>query len=276
MSGLFKSIGKIFKKVAPVLKKIVLPALAIAAVVVTGGAALGLLPGIASLGGLAASLGATGILPGILTAAGTGATIGMLGGLVTTGSLKGAIKGASMGLVTGAVTGGISGALGGGLTAATGAQTGAATAAGGTGVSSVADLATVNSAIPDVAGHFMEATGSIGQAASGIGGVGGIGQAVAAGAGGSGGGGILGFLSKNPMLASGLMKGIGSALQGNPQAQEYARRRKSYEGVNAYSPYQVGSIDGLQDAGERFNTVVYGNGMYDYDPATGRVLPKRS
>jgi hypothetical protein len=64
MSGLFKSIGKIFKKVVPVLKKIALPALAIAAVVVTGGAALGLLPGIAGLGGLAASLGASPFIAG--------------------------------------------------------------------------------------------------------------------------------------------------------------------------------------------------------------------
>jgi hypothetical protein len=47
------------QKGRPGLKKIALPALAIAAVVVTGGAALGLLPGITGLGGLAASLGAS-------------------------------------------------------------------------------------------------------------------------------------------------------------------------------------------------------------------------
>jgi hypothetical protein len=92
MSGLFKSIGKIFKKVVKVLKKVALPALAIAAVVVTGGAALGLLPAIAGLGGLAASLGASPLIAGVLSAAGTGATLGAITGFVTTGKLSGAVR----------------------------------------------------------------------------------------------------------------------------------------------------------------------------------------
>jgi hypothetical protein len=59
MSGLFKGIGKIFKKVVKVAKKIALPALAIAAVVVTGRRGARPASGIAGLGGLAASLGAS-------------------------------------------------------------------------------------------------------------------------------------------------------------------------------------------------------------------------
>lgn len=274
MSGLFSSIGKIFKKVVPVLKKIALPALAIAAVVVTGGAALGLLPGIAGLGGLAASLGASPLIAGVLSAAGTGATVGMIGGLLTTGSISGAIKGASMGLLTGAAAGGISGALGGlgggipapDLNAAAPLDlapvSAATTLPGGLGAASTASAA-------DVASNLA------GQAASGIGG------AMAQAGGGlveasGGGGGILGFLNRNPLLASGLMKGIGSALQQRSQMKYLDQRRKSYNVDNVYQPYDVGELGDLQGAGERYNTIINGQGRYEYDPVTGRILPARS
>jgi hypothetical protein len=100
-----------------------LPALAIAAVVVTGGAALGLFgPAIAGLGGLAASLGASPLIAGALSAAGTGATHRRRHRRVphhrqaqrrvngaTTGFVTGGIAGAAGGLLGG--TGGIGGAV---------------------------------------------------------------------------------------------------------------------------------------------------------------------
>ncbi len=63
MSGVLKKIGKVFKKVVKVVKKIALPVLAIAAVGLTGGAALGFLPGLSTtLGSLGLSPALTGIL----------------------------------------------------------------------------------------------------------------------------------------------------------------------------------------------------------------------
>ena len=51
MSKLLKSIGKVFKKIVKVVKKFALPILAIGAIVLTGGAALGLaLPSLGSVG----------------------------------------------------------------------------------------------------------------------------------------------------------------------------------------------------------------------------------
>ena len=41
MSGVFKAVGKVFKGVVKVIKKVALPALAIGAIVLTGGAAIG-------------------------------------------------------------------------------------------------------------------------------------------------------------------------------------------------------------------------------------------
>lgn len=275
MSGLFKGIGKIFSKVVSVIKKIALPALAIAAVVVTGGAALGLIPAITGLGGLAVSLGASAGVASILSAAATGATIGMIGGLVTSGSISGAIKGASMGFLAGGIAGGIglaAGGLGGAGSGAATAGTSAATTgtdvvASGIydGVEGISGLVGTGGAAADVAAGGIG--GAVGEAATAAGTV------AQAGTSATSGGGILGFLSKNPLIASGLMKGIGGALSGDPSSNLLKERQKSYSGVIPYEPYRVGSIDGLQSPDERFNNVIYGGGKYEYDPATGRVLP---
>ena len=91
MSG----IGKALKSVVKVIKKVALPALALAAVVFTGGAALGLAPFVAG-GSLAG--GMTGVLSGVF---GTGFL-----GTTVTGALVGAANGAALGAITSAVTGG--------------------------------------------------------------------------------------------------------------------------------------------------------------------------
>jgi hypothetical protein len=87
----FKSVVKTVLKIAPY-------ALAAAAVVFTGGAALGILPTFgAAVGGLVSSLGlsaaVTGALTGAVTSAGFGAALGFV-----TGGKKGLQKGALMGL----------------------------------------------------------------------------------------------------------------------------------------------------------------------------------
>lgn len=271
MSGLFKSIGKVFGKVVKVLKKIALPALAIAAVVVTGGAALGLLPGIAGLGGLAASLGASPLVAGILSAAGTGATIGAITGFVTTGKLSGAIHGATTGFLVGGVTGGIGAALGGASGTAAGLGKSAFPIANG--VDPLAPLGAAGDAATGAVSGAAEVTG---QAASGIGGAvaSAAPTAVAAAPAGAGAGGVLSFLSKNPLVLSGVMKGIGGALQSKSALDQQNSIRNSYNVNGVYQPYDFAPISGLPSPQERFAPMTYGSGQYQYDPNSGRILPK--
>ena len=113
MSKILKGIGKVFKKVVKVAKIVVPIALAAAAVVFTGGAALGLLPTFsAAVGGVAASLGLGTALTGALTGAVVGAGFGSAIGGLTSGLSGGSIiKGMQKGALTGALTGGITGAV---------------------------------------------------------------------------------------------------------------------------------------------------------------------
>lgn len=106
MSKILSGIGKIFKKIAKVAKTVIPIALGVAAVVFTGGAALGILPTFSgAIGGLVSSLGISGALGGALTgsivSAGFGAAVG---------GLTGGIKGAQKGALSGAVLGGALGA----------------------------------------------------------------------------------------------------------------------------------------------------------------------
>jgi hypothetical protein len=105
LSKVFSSIGKVFKKVLKVAVKVAPFALAAAAVVFTGGAALGILPTFsAAVGGVVSSLGLSagvaGALTGAVTSAGFGAALGFV-----TGGKKGLQKGALMGALTGGVLG---------------------------------------------------------------------------------------------------------------------------------------------------------------------------
>jgi hypothetical protein len=108
VSAVFKGIGKVFSKIVKTVVKIAPFALAAAAVVFTGGAALGILPTFsAAVGGLVSSLGLsagiTGALTGAVTSAGFGAALGFV-----TGGKKGLQKGALMGALTGGVLGMVS------------------------------------------------------------------------------------------------------------------------------------------------------------------------
>lgn len=274
MSGVIKSIGKAFKKVTKVIKKIALPALAIGAVVLTGGAALGLLPSIGALGG---SLGLSAGLTGILSTAASGATFGFAGALLTG---KNPIKGATMGLVTGAVAGGI-GALASptASTAATGASTaggGAASAASpgaamGNGVqamnvnSSVAGLGGIGSATaPGVAAITPSAAGAVAAAP----------QVAAVPTGSSGG--FMGFLNRNPTLTAGLIQGIGSGMVASEQSKQAERERAAvaanYGDMGGLFTMPEGYGATGQPAAERYDGAVYGR--VKYDPNTGRVLAR--
>lgn len=114
MSGVLKGVTKVFKKVAKVVKKVAPIALAIAAVVYTGGAALGATPTLgAAMGSLTSSMGLSGtlgsVVTGALTQAGYGAAIGAATSAITGGDI---MKGMQGGALTGAITGGVTGSLG--------------------------------------------------------------------------------------------------------------------------------------------------------------------
>ena len=131
MSGVVKTVKKVFKKVANVVKKVAPIALGVGALVVTGGAALGLPALAGGFGGAVSSaLGAIGVpatgalssvLTGAVTQAGYGAAIGGVTSMVSGGDFA---DGAKMGAAAGALTGGLTGALGSATRAATGAAQG--------------------------------------------------------------------------------------------------------------------------------------------------------
>ena len=109
MSGIFKAIGKIFKKVIKIVKKVLPYALMIGAVVLTGGAALGILPAVGTvLGGLGLSAGVTSILTGAVISGAVGAGLGAITSAVTGNSI---LKGATAGFIGGAISGGVLGAI---------------------------------------------------------------------------------------------------------------------------------------------------------------------
>jgi len=117
MSGVIKGVVKVFKKVVKVVIKVLPYILAAAAIIYTGGAALGLVAGwgataatvTASLG-LSATSGLGVILTGAITSAGYGAAIGGVGSVLMGGDFG---DGATAGALTGALTGGFASALGG-------------------------------------------------------------------------------------------------------------------------------------------------------------------
>lgn len=294
MSGVLKGIRKVFKKVGNFVKKIALPVLAIGAVVLTGGAALGALP---ALGTTLGSLGLGATATGVLTAAAQGATIGALGSAVTGGNI---IKGATSGFLAGGLTGGI-GAIAGGAGGAAGA---AGSAAGGLpGTASGTLTSTLVGPGAGAALHTGSALGgSLGGAASGIGsvaagGAGGLASTLGASpsfspvlnttmptggvpAGGGGIGSI--FRGMDPMMKGQLISGIGQGLLANEQlkAQRRAQREErdrieaSYANMDD-SLFRLGAPSNTgQDPNSRFNAPVYGK--VQYDPQTGRIIPKGS
>lgn len=257
MSGIFKAIGRVFKKIA----KVALPVLAVAAVALTGGAALGILP---KLGVTIGKLGLSKAFTGVLVTAAKGATIGAATSLVTG---RDPLKGATSGLIAGGMLGGVSLALGGvngaagaAGTAKTGATTGAAQ--GGTVAATGATPAGLDGAWSqfaagtDVAANAgaggavsSAAAGAAGGAASGIGaGIGDLGSTI-------------GGIFKNPITAGMAIQGIGAGISASSQAAE--RRREDQQNRDNYSQY--GGVGTAPVSSAPYIT---------FDPATGRIISK--
>lgn len=258
MSGVLKAVGKVFKKVAKVVKKIALPALAIGAVVLTGGAALGVLP---SIGAIGSSLGLSAGLTSVLSSAASAATVGAVGSAITGGNI---VKGATAGFVTGGLLGGIGQAMPKAL--------GAAKAAGGT-VANVAASTTPAASTgfnvpidgsPSFSSPTPAAMGTgMPQVASGSGNV------VS---------GAFDFLGKNPMITGSLVQGFGQGMmaKGQMKAQRKAEEREAANYDDTSQLFRLSSNSGQQSQQQGPEEVdgapiPYTGGAYVYDRNSGTV-----
>lgn len=253
MSGILKGIGKVFKKVVKVVKKIALPALAIGAVVLTGGAALGLLPAVGKvIGGLGLGATVTSVLTGAVTAAGYGAVIGGV-----TGGKDGFMKGAGIG----AISGGLLGAVAPGLLAKIpGAMPGGGAAAAAPG-SLAMDAGTA--AIAGVPAAAAPAVATAAPAAIAVGTT----APVASGS-------IVKGLLASPILGQ-VVGGIGQGMAAKAQAEEKDIDRAAIAANyniaggplgGLLSPYQTPSTG--TTAGDSFGQM----GQWVYDEQLGRLV----
>jgi hypothetical protein len=249
MSGVFKAVGKVFKKVVKVAKKIAIPALLVGAVVLTGGAALGMLPAVGSvLGGLGLSAGVTSVLTSAVTSAGWGA-------------LAGGVLGGKKGFITGGLLGAATGGLGG-ILAGPG---GAAAKAAGSAAASGGGLA------PGVSAGLMPGTGAAAGSAiattGAAGAAGAAGGAAAAGAAGSGN--FLTGLLSNPTIVGNAISGLGAGVS-NKATVKASEKAKQAEIDRINGNYAIGG--GLLAALGYSGTTGGGNaatGTADYDPMSG-------
>lgn len=228
MSGLVKSVKKVFKKVVKTVAKVAPAALAIGAAVFTAGSALGL-PAISNIGGwegavsqMTEKLGFSGTMANIIssgvTQAGRGALIGAGVAAVTGGDIN-------KGLGTGALAGGALGAAQGymGSTfAPTGDQAGSPGFAGGSTGSDPSSGLTFNP------------TGTVSAPATDL--------SYSTGGGASGVGGLLskgGWLERNQDLAGSLISGVGEGLLGKAQADD-ANKAAEQQATRIANNYTVG------------------------------------
>lgn len=301
MSNPLKAVGKAFRKVVRVVKKVALPALAIGAVVLTGGAALGALP---SVGTVLGSIGIKGTLATILTSAATSAAVGAAGAALTGGNI---IKGATQGFLLGGAVGGISALAAPAATAAGGAASGAqAAGTAGTAATGGAGLGTAaaGKAAALVPGEAaVKAAWGVGETAASTAASAAAPAAAAAApaasvaapamsaaapaattAAVSSGGGMLGglgraFGSLDPMVQGQLISGIGRGISANEDFKDRQREREAiesnYADTSGYFRAPAGGQPqglGLQTGAQRYSPTIYGQSRLTYDPSTGRVV----
>jgi hypothetical protein len=271
---MLKGLKKVFKKVGKFVKKVALPALAIGAVLLTGGAALGVLP---SIGALGSSLGLSAGLTGALSTAATSATIGAVGSAVTGGNI---MKGATTGLITGGVMGAAGSMLGAGGQAA---KNGLGVAQSGGGA--VSNLSNISAANPLSSSSVLRGMPQIPQAAESAIGSMGNGLAVSGGGGRNILGSALGFLDRNPVIAGNLIQGVGNGLMASSQAKS-ARKAEEREAANYGDTSQLFRLPTKQDntaerdeeavaPGTRRRDIPYGGAYFEFDPKSGQVRMKR-
>lgn len=289
MSGVVKSVGKVFRKVAEVGIKIAPYALAAGAIYFTAGAALGV-PALAggwggAVSGLVSQLGAgsvlSGVLTGAITTAGYGAVAGGAMSLLTGGDLT---KGMQTGALAGGVGGGIAGGLGAGLAAAPGAAAApSAAASAGPGVATHAPTALT---VAEGGGIGVLGGGAAAPSAA-------AGGVAAAGAGGAAapaatGGGLFsagGWLERNGALVGPVLTGLGQGYLSGAEAddtQKILLERDERQRQAIAENYGTGEVPGYRVAArntgapsptQRFDPATYGSGpQWSYDAASGRMV----
>lgn len=264
MSNPFKAIGRVFKKVIKTVKKIALPALAIGAVVLTGGAALGLLP-VLGAGGLGLSAGLSAIVAG----AGYG---GLAGGLTAAISGKNILKGVTSGAIIGGATGGIAQGLGVGMNlpgmaakqGASVATSGASSAVTGLGSTLPAStsLPLSGSTLSSItAGAAKEAVGAVPSLISSA-----APKAIT---------GLGSFLSSQPYVVPSIIQGVGGALSSGAEAKAerdyadeiYKRRQANYTTVGLFNSPPVGLGAGMTQQMPQQQPKI---GRWRIDPVSGQ------
>lgn len=276
MSGIVKGIKKVFHAVVDVVKKIAAPVLAAAAIVFTGGAALGLAPLAGGWAGAAATVGSaiggSSIVGSVLTSAiytaGQGAVIGGLTAAVTGGSVT---EGMQRGAAAGALTGGVMGAAGHVNAAAQPKMTphGGPTI-GGEGVKTfpLDTPRSVGGTAVDAAGNAIPGTTAAGTTASTVTNAGRRGLLS----------GIGGFVKENPELVGNIMKGVGGAMTAGEADKEYLRERQRITDANYGNADPGARFRDLAPGtsgntpGARFGPGYYSGFEYVYDRQQGRIV----
>ncbi len=274
MSKVVKGVKKVFKKVFKVVKKIAAPALAVAAIVFTGGAALGIGALQGGWGAIASTIGGklgggllSKVVTGAITQAGYGAAIGGVTNAIMGGSFsEGAKAGAIAGAVTGGITGGVqhfmpstppAGTAPAGTAPASTAP-GASVPSGGPGVPTALPPSTVPTAAPTMAprgglfragGWFERNQDMVGKVVSGVG--------------------------------QGLMAGSAADSEADLLRERYRLTAANYEGVDPGQGYrglmspsraQV-EPTGAQPPPPQYNPRrSYGSFEYQYDSSQGRII----
>lgn len=283
MSGALNSVKKVFKKVVKTVKKVAPIALAAAALIYTGGAALGV-SGMAggwgtAASGLSSTLGLSGTLGSVATGALTQAGYGaLIGGGIGAVSGQGFKKGALVGGLAGAATGGFTGYMNAPVIPASGPGSASSLASGagtgGPGGSSAAGGANTASTT----------TGGISTPTSPAGG-----GSVTPPPGGSS---VLGWIKDNPTVAGQAALGLAqggfgylsakeeaeaaeksnqAAMDRQKQSQQYLAANYSGSGVGLAQPIDTAAQDGTRPTPtQKYDPATY-KGRYSYNSATGKV-----
>lgn len=294
MSGVMKSLGKIFKPIWKVLKIVAVVVLAAAAIYFTAGAAIPALGAVIGTGGLAGAasgaVAAVGIsttstlgaaLSGAITFAGYGA---VAGGVMAAVTGKPILKGMSQGALSGAIMGGVGGAVGlitpaapswgPGVAANPGTSVGSGMVGGAQGVPAVTPASPAVAA-PTTVSAGVGAPTSVVAAPTAVPSSGGL-------------FGPNGWIEQNKTLAGSVIQGIGGALEGDPYGDALRERERqfteNYEPVGSrglFTPNSTSYLDtlpGLRAPADQWSAATppgsqstYGY-RYEYDPAQRKVV----
>lgn len=283
MSGIAKSVGKVFKKVTKAASKILPAVLAVGATVFTAGAALGLPAMSSGWGGAVSSVFGSGstlgnVLTGAITQAGYGAALGGAASALGGGSFA---DGAGMGAAAGALGGGLMAGLGGGTDLLAG-RVGQTTANRFDTAFSTAGSAGSGNMTPGAVQTYATARGLMPPSIAAT-----PAPAAPAAASSAPAGGLMSFLGNNQQVIGQTLAGVGGGLmQGmavrdaaKAREQEQARITGSYDvdpaalaGTGSSPQTTTGQPTATQAYARRdVSKPMSGKGRYQFNPSTGTV-----